>query len=333
MKRLIVTYFIFGAIIFSACGGMDKTLENTGFTLKGPFISEKEIFFLNPATNSIIKINSESGKVNSFRINAKIYTIIEQLLPSLFIISANDESGEIKLIEYDESGKEKRSVNIGSPFTSFELSEDKEYLIMRHTSKSNEISGKRAAVFFKNEVGILEIKTGILRKTTLNFSIMDRPLIFSDPQGHLMSFLCQEGVIIMDYKNPDKIKYVYLDIDRKSPEIESALFSQTGRYMFLKVKNKDDIYSLSVDNNNEDMLVKVNVPSSPYKGLTYISPVTINNSEDTFIAQYSSPTPKLVMMSAESNTTYQNQIPLDSGSNILDTFEQGKILYTIIVNY
>ncbi len=333
MKRIIFTLMLLTATFLISCGGMDPVLKNTGFSLKGPYISENNIFFFNTATNSVFRVNPENGKVSRFAIDGRIYTILESLLPSVYVVTIDEENGQMNLVQYDENGKEKSFVKLGSPFTSFELSDDKNYLIMRHTAESGKVGGKRPAVFFKNEIGILDLRTNTLKKTTLNFSIMDRKLVFSDPSAHLAAILCQEGVIVMDYRYPEKAKYVYLDINKKSPEIDYALFSRTGKYLFLKAKEKDDIYSLSIGNENEDLMIKVNVPSSPYKSLVYIRPVTLNNAEDTFVAQYTYPAHRLTIMSAESNTAYQNQVPLDSGSNIIDVFEEGKTLFAVVANY
>ncbi|MCX7943432.1 MAG: hypothetical protein N2746_02855 [Deltaproteobacteria bacterium] len=330
MKKTII--FII-SVLLASCGDMDKTLKNDEFLLKGPFISEKEVFFFNPAINSIIKINAENGGVSKFKIKGKIYTILDQLLPSIYIIIENENTRQKSLVEYDSEGKEKNSINLGSPFTLFEVSQDKEYLIMRHSLLNGEADNKKSAIFFKNEIGILELKSKTLKKMTLNFSMIEKKLIFSDPLTHLVAILCHEGVVILDYKNPERVKYVYLDINKKSPEIESAYFSKTGRYLFLKAKGKDDIYALFIDNEGEDLLIKVNVPSSPFKGLVFLKPITINDSDDTFIAQYLYPLPKLTIMSAESNNIFQNQIALDSNCYILDAFNIENILYVIIVNY
>lgn len=332
MKNIFLLLFVLSVLILN-CGDMDKTLKNSNFLLKGPYISEKGLFFINPAINSLIKIDAETGKVKKIKLTSKIFSIIEQLLPSIFVVSIDEDTGNVNIIEFDESGSEKRRIKLGSPFTSFELSKDKEYLIMRHSSKTTDLEEKNSSIYFKNEIGILELKTGTLKKTTLNFSISDVSLIVSEPSSHLLAFLCKEGIIVMDYTNPSKTKYIYLDINKKSPEIDYALFSKTGKYLFLKTKSRDDIYSLSIDNQDDDIHIKVNVPSSPYKGLVFIKPVTIENSEDTCIAQYTYPNHTLVIISAESNSIYQNKISLDSGSYIIDTIDNGKFLFVTIINY
>lgn len=330
MKIRITLLFL---VFIWSCGQMDPKLKNPNFELKGPYIGERGIYYINQALNTIVKIDSESYKVNKFKLKNKIHTFIDKLLPEIYFTSINEENGLIYLIHFDESKMEEEIIDLGSPFTSFETSMDKKYLIMRHSSESPSIGSGKNVIFFKNEIGIFDTTSKKLTKTTLNFSITAQRIIFSEPIAHLLSIICEEGVIIMDYENPTNVKYVYLDINKKSPEIDYGLFSKTGKYLFFKAKNKDDIYSLSITNSNEELSINVNVPSSPYKGLEYIAPVEIDEKEDTFVAKFNYPSPKLIIMSAESNTTYQNQISLDSGSYLLDTFSFGKNIYSIIVNY
>ncbi|MGC8926642.1 MAG: hypothetical protein ACP5QK_01825 [Myxococcota bacterium] len=324
---------LFLALLVYSCGGMDPKLKNTDFELQGPYITDRAIYYINPALNSIIKIDSEKRNIIKYNLKNKIYSIIDKLLPELYFTSVDQNSGLMNLIHFDESKSEEEIIKLGSPFTSFDISPDNKYLIMRHTANSSSIGGGKVTIFFKNEMGIYDIENRRLTKTTLNFSIMDRKIIFSEPGSHLLTILCKEGVILMDYTKPSIVKYIYLDINKKSPEIEYGVFSKNSKYLFFKAKDRDDIYSISITSNDDDLSIKVNVPSSPYKGLQYIAPITIDENEDTLVAQFNSPSPRLVIISAESDTAYKNQIVLDSGSHILDTFNFGNSIYALIVNY